>query len=118
MSANEPAKAKSAKSFDSAFGFSFVIAIGLLLFIAGLVISLTLGASTNIGLIFGIPFLIAGLAIPLVMLRGQFAHTDVQGPCPYCNTPIKTTDASIRLECPACHRLMIVRNLQLYPIEE
>lgn len=118
MSANEPAKAKPAKSFDSAYGFSFAIAIGLVLFIAGLVISLTLGASTSIGLIFGIPLLIAGLAVPLVMMRGQFAHTDIQGPCPYCNTPIKTTDASIRLECPACHRLMIVRDFQLYPIEE
>ena len=118
MSANAPAKVKSAKSFDSAYGFSFAIAIGLFLFIAGLVISLTLGASTSIGLIFGIPLLIAGLAVPLVMMRGKFAHTDVQGPCPYCNTPIKTTDASIRLECPACHRLMIVRDLQLYAIEE
>ena len=118
MSANEPAKAKPAKTFDSAYSFSFAIAIGLLLFIAGLVISLTLGASTTVGLIFGIPLLIAGMAVPMVMLRGQFAHTDVQGPCPYCKTPIKTTDASIRLECPTCHRLMIVRDLQLYPIEE
>lgn len=118
MSANEPAKAKPAKSFDSAYSFSFAIAIGLFLFIAGLVISLTLGANTSIGLIFGIPLLVAGLAVPLVMMRGQFSHTDVQGPCPYCGTQIKTTDASIRVECPACHRLMIVRDLQLYAIEE
>ena len=118
MSANEPAKGKSAKSFDSAYSFSFAIAIGLFLFIAGLVISLTLGANSSVGLIFGIPMLVAGLAVPLVMMRGQFSHTDVQGPCPYCGTPIKTTDASIRLECPSCHRLMIVRDLQLYAIEE
>ena len=118
MNVNEPAKAKSGKSFDSAYSFSFVIAIGLFLFIAGLVMSLTLGASTNIGLIFGIPLLIAGLAVPLIMMRGQFTPNDVQGACPYCGTPIKTTDASIRLECPACHRLMIVRDRQFYAIEE
>ncbi len=118
MSANEPAKAKSGKSFDSAYGFSFAIAIGLFLFIAGLVISLTLGASTTIGLVFGIPLLIAGLAVPLIMMRGQFAQNVVEGHCPYCETPIKTTDASIRVECPACNRLMIVRDMQLYAIEE
>jgi hypothetical protein len=118
MGANEPAKVKTAKTFDSAYGFSFAIAIGLFLFIAGLVISLTLGANTSIGLIFGIPLLLAGLAVPLIMMRGQFARADVQGTCPYCDTPIKTTDASIRLECPVCHRLMIVRDLQLYAIEE
>ena len=33
----------SGRSFDSAYGFSFAIAIGLLFFIAGLVITLTLG---------------------------------------------------------------------------
>lgn len=118
MSANEPAKAKTGKSFDSAYGFSFAIAIGLFLFIAGLVISLTLGASTSIGLIFGIPLLVAGLAVPLIMMRGQFTQNDILGNCPYCDTPIKTTDASIRLECPACHRLMIVRDMRLYAIEE
>lgn len=118
MSANEPAKPESGKSFDSAYGFSFAIAIGLFLFIAGLVISLTLGASTNIGLIFGIPLLLAGLAVPLIMMRGQFTQHVVEGPCPYCATPIKTTDASIRLECPTCHRLMIVRDMQLYAMEE
>ena len=52
---------KPAKTFDSAYGFSFSIAVGLILFIAGLVISLTLSDGTKIGLIFGIPLLIAGL---------------------------------------------------------
>jgi len=51
----------SRRTFDSAYGFSFSIAIGLLLFIAGLIISLSLGGSGGIGLIFGIPLLVAGL---------------------------------------------------------
>lgn len=117
MSANEPVKEKSGKSFDSAYGFSFAIAIGLLLFIAGLVISLTLGEGTSIGLIFGIPLLVAGLVIPLFMMRGQFKQVDVEGVCPYCGIPIKTSDATIRLECPACQRLIIVRDMKLHATE-
>ena len=70
MSANEPVTAKPAKSFDSAFRFSFAIAIGLILFIAGLVISLTLGGGASIGAFFGIPLLLAGLVVPLIMMRG------------------------------------------------
>ena len=61
MSANEPASEKPARTPDSAFSFSFAIAIGLMLFIAGLVISLTLGDSGTIGIFFGIPLLILGL---------------------------------------------------------
>jgi predicted RNA-binding Zn-ribbon protein involved in translation (DUF1610 family) len=117
MSANEPLKEKSGKSFDSAYGFSFAIAIGLLLFIAGLVISLTLGEGTSIGLIFGIPLLVAGLLLPLFMMRGQFKQVDVEGVCPYCGITIKTSDATIRLECPSCQRLIIVRDLKMHTTE-
>jgi len=114
MSTKEPTTVKPGKTFDSAYSFSFAIAIGLILFIAGLVISLTLGEGTIFGLIFGIPLLIAGLAVPLIMMRDQFKQSDVAGPCPYCAAPIKTSDATIRLECPACHQLVIVKDMKLY----
>ena len=64
MDANRPEVAKSGRTFDSAYSFSFSVGIGLVLFIAGLVISLTLGQGATIGLIFGIPLLIAGLVLP------------------------------------------------------
>ena len=51
---------ETGRTFDSAYSFSFSVGIGLVLFIAGLVISLTLGQGATIGLIFGIPLLIAG----------------------------------------------------------
>lgn len=117
MDATGPVKQKSKKSFDSAYSFSFAIAVGLVLFIAGLIISLTLSESTSIGLIFGIPLLIAGLVLPLFMMRSQFKQNDVEGGCPYCGTTLKTSDATIRLECPNCHRLVIVRDMKLYPGE-
>ena len=117
MSTEEPASAKPRKTFDSAYSFSFAIAIGLILFIAGLVISLTLGGGTSLGLIFGIPLLLAGLLLPLIMMRDQFKQSDVAGPCPHCGEPIKTSDATIRLECPACRGLILVKELKLYKAE-
>jgi predicted RNA-binding Zn-ribbon protein involved in translation (DUF1610 family) len=117
MSAKEPDSVKTGKTFDSAYSFSFAIAIGLLLFIAGLVVSLTLGEGTSIGLIFGIPLLIAGLILPLIMMRDLFTQNEVTGACPYCSAPIKTSDATIRLECPACQQMIVVRDMKLHATE-
>jgi hypothetical protein len=117
VDANRPDVAKSGRTFDSAYSFSFSIAIGLVLFIAGLVISLTLGQGATIGLIFGIPLLLAGLVLPVFMMRDLFQHSEVTGACPYCGTGIKTSDATIRLNCPACKRLIEVRETTLQPGE-
>jgi predicted RNA-binding Zn-ribbon protein involved in translation (DUF1610 family) len=117
MSAEGPVREKTGKSFDSAYGFSFAIAIGLFLFIAGLVVSLTLGEGTSIGLIFGIPLIVAGLAVPIFMMRGEFKQTEVAGDCPYCGAAIKTSDATIRLDCPKCGGLVVVKDLKLYRAE-
>ena len=117
MSAKEPARAKTTKTFDSAYSFSFAIGIGLLLFLAGLVISLTLGDGTSIGLIFGIPLLIAGLVLPLIMMRDLFKPNEVTGVCPHCSTPIRTADSTIRPECPGCQRLLLVKGTQLVSAE-
>lgn len=113
MDANRPEVVKSGRTFDSAYSFSFSIAIGLVLFIAGLVISLTLGGGKAIGLIFGIPLLIAGLVLPVFMMRDLFHHNEVNGACPFCDAPIRTSDATIRLNCPSCKRLIEVRETTL-----
>ncbi|HAF12918.1 MAG TPA: hypothetical protein DHU55_06235 [Blastocatellia bacterium] len=117
MSTKEPATAKSGRTFDSAYRFSFAIAVGLILFIAGLVISLTLGDGSSIGLFFGIPLLLAGLVLPLFMMRDLFTLNEVKGPCPYCAAPIRTSDATIKLECPACKNVVVVRDMKLYRSE-
>jgi len=114
MDSNRPEVAKEGRTFDSAYSFSFSIALGLLLFLAGLVISLTLGQSATIGLIFGVPLLIAGLVLPLFMMRNLFQRNEISGECPFCGANINTTDATIRLNCPACKKLIEVRESTLY----
>ncbi len=117
MSANEPANAKPGRTLDSAYSFSMAIAIGLILFIAGLVISLTLGGGSSLGLIFGVPLLLAGLVVPLIMMRGLFTQNEVTGPCPYCSAPLKTLDSTIQLQCPTCQGVVAVRDEKLHPVE-
>jgi predicted RNA-binding Zn-ribbon protein involved in translation (DUF1610 family) len=106
--------AKSGKTFDSAYGFSFSIAVGLALFIAGLVISLTLGEGTSIGLIFGIPLLVAGLVIPVFMMRDLFKTNEIKEPCPNCGATIRTSDATLQLKCQSCQQVINVREGKLF----
>jgi len=116
--ARRPASARATeRTFDSAYGFSFSIALGLILFIGGLVISLALGEGTGIGLVFGIPLLIAGLAVPLFMMRGVFRKSDMEGACPHCGNTIHTTDATIRLNCPVCNQRLMVKDMKFIKTE-
>ena len=119
MADNATQASKEGRKFDSAYGFSFSIALGLILFIAGLMISLMLGfgEGNTIGLIFGVPLLVIGIALPLFMMRDVFKRSEVSGVCPYCSTPIKTSDATIRLNCPVCNKVIVVRDGKLLAAE-
>jgi uncharacterized membrane protein YjjP (DUF1212 family) len=116
MSTEEPTTPRR-RTFDSAYAFSFAIAVGLILFIAGLIISLTLGNGTSLGLIFGIPLLLAGLILPVFMMRDMFKQNEVSGPCPYCSAPVRTSDATLSLMCPNCRNIVGVRDMKLYQAE-
>lgn len=109
---------KARRTFDSAYGFSFSIAIGLALFIAGLVISLTVGEGTNTGLIFGIPLLAAGLIIPIFMMRDLFKTNEIKAPCPGCGASIRTSDATLQLKCSSCQSVINVRDEKLFLAEK
>lgn len=99
------------RTFDSAYGFSFAIALGLVLFIAGLVVSLLMSSDDNyFGLLFGIPLLLAGLLVPLFMVRDIFTKNEFEEPCPACGTMIRTSDSTLRLECPNCKKVITVRD--------
>jgi hypothetical protein len=102
------------RTFDSAYGFSFSIAVGLALFIAGLIISLTVGEGTNLGLIFGLPLLVAGLIIPIFMMRDLFKTNEIKEPCPNCGATIRTSDATLQLRCQSCEKVIDVRDNKLF----
>ena len=115
--AEETEHPKPRRTFDSAYGFSFSIAVGLVLFITGLIVSLTVGQDRSIGLIFGIPLLGAGLIIPMFMMRDLFKTNEIREPCPNCGDTIRTSDATLQLRCPSCHKVINVRKEQLYLAE-
>ncbi|HSE31466.1 MAG TPA: hypothetical protein VLA93_07800 [Pyrinomonadaceae bacterium] len=117
MDTNRPAASKPSRTFDSAYSFSFSIALGLALFIAGLVISLTIGQGTSIGLIFGIPLLLAGLILPVIMMRDLFKTNEIRGECPYCGGGITTSDSTLRLQCPNCKGVVAVKQARLERVE-
>lgn len=117
MAEEATGQTKQRRTFDSAYGFSFSIAVGLILFIAGLIISLTVGQGTSLGLIFGIPLLAAGLMIPLFMVRDLFKTNEVREPCPNCGETIRTSDATLQLRCPSCHKVINVRESRMYLAE-
>ena len=114
MEANKMVEPGSRRSFDGAYSFSLSIAVGLVLFIGGLVISLTIGGGTNTGLIFGVPLLVAGLVIPIFMMRGLFKTTEIKEPCPKCGTAIRTSDATLQLKCQSCQSVINVRNEKFF----
>jgi len=118
MAEQTPQVAKPRRTFDSAYGFSFSVAVGLILFIAGLIISLTVGQGTSIGLIFGIPLLAAGLMIPMFMLRDLFVTAEVKEPCPNCGATIRTSDATLQLRCESCQKVINVRERRMYVASE
>ena len=118
MEADKPEAAKTGRTFDSAYGFSFSIAIGLLLFIAGLIIVLTIGQGATIGLIFGIPLLLTGLILPLFTMRDLFKKSDVIGACPHCDAKLETSDATLRLRCPSCTGVVGVRDGAFYRVDQ
>ncbi|HEY0386797.1 MAG TPA: hypothetical protein VGC64_12325 [Pyrinomonadaceae bacterium] len=107
--------ALSERTADGAFGFSIAIGLGLLLFIAGLIVSLTIGDGTGVGLLFGIPLMMAGVILPLFMMRQNFAgQHNIEAACPNCGTVIKTSDATLKLACPTCQKMIVVRDSGLH----
>jgi predicted RNA-binding Zn-ribbon protein involved in translation (DUF1610 family) len=114
MEMKRPVVLTGGRTMDGAFGFSLSIGLGLILFIGGLVISVVFGDENSVGLLFGIPMIIAGVVIPLFMMRGHFASQDIVAPCPACGTTVKTSDGTLQLDCPSCEKVLVVKSGQLF----
>lgn len=119
MEAKRPETVRAAgRSFDGAYGFSFSIVVGLVLFVTGLILAVFLGdGQWGVGLLFGVPLLIAGLIVPLFTMGGVFKRHDMHGACPACGTDIHTTEATVRVECPHCSQPIKVQDQKFSKVE-
>ncbi len=72
-------------------------------------------SATGIGMIIGIPMILAGIAVPLVCaVEGAKAR---KGPCPYCRTEVINNVATAKgITCTACKQRIIIRDGQFFKI--
>jgi predicted RNA-binding Zn-ribbon protein involved in translation (DUF1610 family) len=117
MDAKRSVAIKGGRTMDGAFGFSLSIGLGLILFISGLVISIAFSDESSIGLLFGIPMIIAGVILPLFMMRDTFANHDVVSPCPACGSKVNVAENMMQFDCPECGSTLRVRGGQLFTAE-
>lgn len=85
------------------------IVIGICSFIAGVTICVLL-SYTLFGILVGIPFLIASLAVPYSMLRSRSGSNEVAGLCPYCRARVETQSHIRELSCPNCRKTIMVQD--------
>jgi DNA-directed RNA polymerase subunit RPC12/RpoP len=95
----------------------FSVALGLLLILGGLFIILFFNEGTGPGRVFGVPLIIGGLFAPHLAMRLFLSGHEISGPCPYCWSPVKTSDSALNLNCPDCHQRIVVRDRRLYRTE-
>ncbi|HZS44500.1 MAG TPA: hypothetical protein VFC63_05315 [Blastocatellia bacterium] len=82
------------------------IVIGIVLVIVGLFISFFFGISTVIGFLFGIPIIVVGIAIPLLMMGVSPEAKNVRGRCPHCGKMIAVPRHLRQTECPECNAVI------------
>jgi hypothetical protein len=95
----------------------FSVALGLLLILGGLLIILFSSEAAGSGRVFSVPLIIGGLFAPHIAIRLLGTRDEVSGPCPYCWSPVKTSDSALKLNCPNCHQRIAVRDRRLYRTE-
>ncbi len=75
---------------------------GILIFI-GILLS-----ATGIGMLIGIPLIIAGLIVPFFYSVAALAGR--KGNCPYCDFEVESPIAQDAMNCPVCKNRIIIKN--------
>ena len=105
------------RTMDGAYSFSLSVGIGLILFIGGLVVAIVFGDDNSVGLLFGIPMIVAGVILPLFLMRDHFTSHDVVVPCPACGELIKASDHKLQLDCSSCGKTVTNKNGEIHLTE-
>jgi hypothetical protein len=93
------------------------VALGFLLILGGLLIILFFSEEPASGRVFALPLIIGGLFAPHLAMRLFLTRDEIIGPCPYCCSPVKASDAALNLNCPGCHQRVAVRDRRFYRTE-
>jgi len=117
MEVKRPVAISGGRSMDGAFGFFLSIGLGLILFIGGLIVAVMFNDDKGIGLLFGIPMILAGVILPLFMMREHFSSHDVDAPCPACGQNIHASDHKLQLDCPSCGRTVLNEHGEIHLTE-
>ncbi|MEN6508907.1 MAG: hypothetical protein ABFD63_09040 [Smithella sp.] len=78
-------------------------AIAFILIAIGIMVSLT-----GVGLIIGIPLILAGIAYPLI------ARSLISGKCPYCGRNVSALNSKPCINCPGCGRHIVIRDKKYF----
>ncbi len=78
-------------------------ATGFILIVIGIMVSLT-----GVGLMIGIPLILAGVAYPLV------ARSLIRGQCPYCDRKVSTINTKPGINCPGCGKYIVIRDKKYF----
>jgi len=78
-------------------------AIGFVLIAIGIMVSLT-----GVGLIIGVPLILAGVAYPLI------ARSMIRGQCPYCGRNVSALNSKPGINCPECGRDIVIRDKKYF----
>lgn len=99
MDKNKSAEMKNDGGKGIPVGGKTGTAIGFILIIIGIMVSFTL-----VGLIIGIPLIMAGIAYPLI------ARSLIRGQCPYCGRNVSALNSKPGIICPGCGRDIVIRD--------
>jgi len=86
------------------------IVIGVALILVGLFISFFFGIATVVGFLFGIPIILVGIAIPLLMMGVSPEAKDIRSRCPHCGKMIVVPKHLRQTECLECDAVIQVEN--------
>ena len=101
---------ESAKAVGVTAGLVGGIGCGAMLFIMGLLLSMT-----GVGLIIGVPMMVAALFMPFLMPALGLAQ--IKGPCPYCSTTVYAQSTAPGVTCPGCKKRVVIREKRFIRVE-
>ena len=98
MDHDQSTETNKTKGKTGPVGWLTATAAGFILMVIGVLVSFT-----GIGLIVGIPLILAGIAYPFI------ARHIITGPCPYCGIKISTLASRSGIACRACGKPVIIQ---------